>query len=181
MQPLLFFIFLGLIPQGGAAFAAEPSGTELDALVAKVGREAVLVSDLRRFADVDRVLVCAGLIQREPSLPSEKKALLSAYIDEELQYQEARIKKIQTEGKIQLAVQTIMGKEDCRKRWISLGERYSRIYRTTSRPREGEGHLVRELEKRVLILRFRQKESIPDFELWKREAGLRYPIKTYLE
>lgn len=161
--------------------ASEPQGIELDSLLAKVGREAVLLSDLQRFADVDRILICAGVSKRENPLPADKKALLNAFIEDELMYQEARAKKVQTAGQIPLSVQMIMSKDSCRNRWVNLGEKYSKMYRTEARAREGEGLLVRELEKRVLVEKFRKKEVIPDLELWKREAALRYPVKIYLE
>src|SRR5690606_27953071 len=105
----------------------------------------VLLSDLQRYADVEKVLACAGVAKRESALPSDRKALLKAYIEDELMYQEARAKKIQTAGQIPLSVQMIMSKDSCRSRWVSLGDKYSRIYRTESRAREGEGLLVREL------------------------------------
>jgi hypothetical protein len=162
------------------AFAKE-GGVEIDALLAKVGREAVLLSDLQRFSDVDKVLSCAGVVKREKPLPTERKALLDAYVNEELLYQEARAKKTSTSGQIPLSVQAILAKEGCRTRWLALGERYSKIWRTEVRIREGEAHLVRELEKRVLVERFRRNEVIPDVELWKREANVRYPVKIYLE
>ena len=40
---------------------------------------------------------------------------------------------------------------------------------------------VRELEKRVLVERFRKTELIADGELWRREARNRYPVKVYAE
>ncbi len=162
-------------------WAAETKGVEIDALVAKVGREAVLVSDLQRFSDVDKVLVCAGFIKREQELPSDKKGLLGAFIQEELMYLEARTKKVSTAGQIPLTVQSILSKENCRSRWVSLGEKYSKLFRTESRIREGEGLLVRELEKRVLVENFKKKEVMSDQDLWKREASARYPVKVYLE
>lgn len=177
---MMISFFLSLVLAGVAA-AAEPAGVELDSLLAKVGREAVLLSDLQRFADVDKVLTCAGVVKRDTALPSERKALLNAFIEEELMYQDARIKKVSTAGQIPLSVQQILSTEKCRSRWAELGEKYSRAYRTESRAREGEGLLVRELEKRVLVLKFRKKEVIPDLDLWKREAALRYPVKIYLE
>jgi len=162
-------------------WGARESALELDALLAKVGREAVLLSDLDRFSDVDKVLNCAGVAKREKALPTDRKSLLNAYIEDELLYLEAREKKTSTSGQIPLSVQAIMAKETCRAKWLALGERYSKMWRTESRTREGEGMLVRELEKRVLVEKFRRTEVIPDMDLWKREAGLRYPVKIYLE
>lgn len=158
---------------------AHAAGVEVDSLLAKVGREAVLLSDLNRFADVDKVLLCADVVKRDSVLPSDRKALLNAYVDEELLYQEARMKKVSTSGQIPISVQAILSKDDCRSQWLALGQRYSKIWRTEMRTREGEGLLVRELEKRVLVEKFRK--TVPDFDLWRREAGVRYPIKIYLE
>ena len=157
------------------------SGIEIDAVVAKVGREAVLLSDLQRFTDVDRVLQCAGVVKREKALPAERKALLNAYIEEELFYQEARARKTSTAGQIPLSVQKIQSKPSCRRDWIALGESYGKIWKTENRAREGESMLVRELEKRVLVEKFRRAEVIPDIESWKREAAVRFPVKVYLE
>lgn len=168
---------LGLTSQG----MAEPAGVEIDALLAKVGREAILLSDLQRFQEVDKVLHCADLFKREKPLPEGRRALLSAYVDEELMYQEARAKKITTAGQVPLTVQQILAKESCRSRWSTLGNKYSKLFHTDARTREGEGLLVRELEKRVLVENFRRKEIMPDLDLWKREAALRYPVKIYLE
>jgi len=163
------------------AMGQEKGGVEVDALLAKVGREAVLLSDLRRFADVDKVLQCAGVVKREKALPSVRKELLSAYIEEELLYHEARAKKVSTAGQIPLSVRSIQSKESCKTQWLELGQLYAKSWRMESRQREGEGLLVRELEKRVLVEKFRRSEVIPDIELWKREAGVRYPVKNYLE
>jgi hypothetical protein len=162
-------------------FALQASALEVDALLAKVGRDAVLASDLQRFADVDKVLLCAGVVKREKPLPTDRKALLGAYIDEELFYQEARAKKVGTAGQIPISVQRIQSKESCRTQWLALGETYGKAWRTEKRTREGEAMLVRELEKRVLVEKFRRSESMPDVELWKREASVRYPVKVYLE
>lgn len=182
MRATLLLSLLSLSYFGNAlARGAEASGIELDSLLAKVGREAVLLSDLNRFVEVDKVLACAGVSKRDTPLPTDRKALTSVYVEEELMYQEARAKKVSTAGQIPLSVQMILSKEACRSRWIALGEKYSRIFRTETRTREGEGLLVRELEKRILVLKFRKREVIPDFELWKREAGQRYLVKIYLE
>ncbi len=164
-----------LLASLGSAHAAQ----EIDSLLAKVGREAVLLSDLERFADVDKVLLCADVVKREKPLPMDRKSLLNAYVDDELLYQEARLKKVSTSGQIPLSVQAILSKDTCRSQWLALGQRYSKVWRTEMRAREGEGLLVRELEKRVLVEKFRK--TVPDVDLWRREAGVRYPIKIYLE
>jgi hypothetical protein len=162
------------------AFAAE-NGVEVDAILATVGRDAVLLSDVQRFADVDQVLECAGVVKRKGALPVARKALLGVYVEEELFYQEARAKKTSTSGQIPLSVQQIQSKEACRNEWLTLGTQYSKSWKTAGRLHEGESMLVRELEKRVLVEKFRKVESIPDLDLWKREAVVRYPVKIFLE
>jgi hypothetical protein len=176
-----FLLALALFAPPAAPASAATSGFEVDALLARVGRDAVLLSDLDRFADVDKVLQCAGVVKREKPLPTERKALLAVYVEEELFYQEARTKKTSTAGQIPLSVQRIQNKERCRAEWLALGDRYSKVWKTENRAREGEGMLVRELEKRVLVEKFRRTEVMPDVELWKREATARYPVKIYLE
>jgi hypothetical protein len=171
---MIFLLLFPLLLQAKAPI-------EIDGIVAKVGREAVLQSDLQRFKDVVGVLSCAGVLKRENPLVSDRKKLLDAYIEEELMYLEARSKKVSTAGMIPAAVHSIHKKEDCKRRWQKLGEEFSRFYRTETRAREGESLLVRELEKRVLVERFRKTELIVDGELWRREARARYPVKVYIE
>jgi hypothetical protein len=161
------------------SFAQNP--VKVDALVAKVGREAVLESDLQRFREVNEVLVCAGVLKREAPLSTERAALLEQYIEEELMFLEARTRKISTAGMIPQAVRQIHGRENCKSSWQQLGQSYSKFFRTAVRAREGESLLVRELEKRVLVDKFRKSELISDGELWKREAKSRNPVKVYLE
>jgi hypothetical protein len=161
--------------------APAKSPIEVDALVAKVGREAVLESDLLRFKEVIGVLSCAGVLERENLEKLGHKALLEAYIEEELMYQEARSKKMSTVGLIPNAVHAIHKKEECKERWQKMGQDFSRFYRTDTRAREGESLLVRELEKRVLVEHFRKTELIADGELWRREARNRYPVKVFTE
>ena len=177
MRRLPLFAFLSLFFAAPAAPAAET----VDALLAKVGREAVLLSDLKRFRDVSNVLDCAGIVRRETELAEDKKALLTAYVEEELMYQEARSRKISTAGLIPQAVRAIHKTDSCKTRWQKLGDEYSKVFRTENRAREGESLLVRELEKRVLVERFRKSEAAADGEVWKREAKSRYPVKVYLE
>lgn len=171
---MIFLLLFPLLLQ-----AKEP--IEIDALVAKVGREAVLQSDLMRFKEVVLVLSCAGVIKREEPLADDRKKLIDAYVEEELMYLEARSKKISTAGLIPEAVHSIHKKDECKRRWQKLGQDFSRFYRTETRAREGESLLVRELEKRVLVERFRKTELIADGELWRREARARYPVKVYIE
>jgi hypothetical protein len=181
MQLILPLLLLGLVSID--AFAREPISQEvnIDSLVAQVGHEAVLLSDLTRFAQVDEVLTCAGVVQREKPLPKDQKELLNAYVEDELVYLEATTKKTSTAGMIPLAVKAIHDKADCHARWQELGKKYSNFWRTETRLREGESLLVRELEKRILIEHFRKTEVISDADLWRRELKTHYPVKVFLE
>jgi hypothetical protein len=170
---LFFLLFISSL-----AFAQQPVG--VDALVAKVGREAVLQSDLLRFKEVKEVLVCAGVLKEAPA-SGDKRQLLDAYVEEELMFLEARHRKVSTAGLIPQAVRLIHQNDLCKARWQRLGQEYSRFFRTKSRAREGESLLVRELEKRVLVERFRGTELVADGELWRREARARHPVKVYFE
>lgn len=165
------------------AFAEEipAKAVKIESLVAKVGREAVTTADLERFRDMDSVLTCAGVKKREGSLPTEIRPLLEAYIEEELMYQEARSRKLTTSGLIPETVKSIHSNSTCKQRWQSLGEKYLEAWKTETRPQEGQSILVRELEKRILVEKFRKTEIVGDTELWKRESKARYPVKIYLE
>jgi hypothetical protein len=173
--------FLLLLLPFASAFGADRAAVTVDALLAKVGREAVLLSDLLRFADVEKVLECAGVVKREKPLPTERKALLNVYIDEELFYEKARAKKLGTGGHIPAAIQQIQSKAVCRANWLRLGEQYDKRWKTENRAREGEAMLVRELEKRVLVEQFQRSEQVSDIEIWKREASVQFPVKIFLE
>lgn len=155
--------------------------SSVEALLAKVGREAVLQSDVERFEAVSDVLICAGVLEKSEAPAEDKRKLLDQYIDEELMFLEARSKRISTAGQVQKAVQSIHEKDECKGRWQKLGKDFSQYYRTEARMREGESLLVRELEKRILVLQFKHSGAISDGELWKREARARYPVKVYLE
>lgn len=176
-MPLLFAVFLFFLP----GFSAGADSALVDGLVAKVGREAVLLSDLRRFRDVDAVLACAKVLVRAQPVPAGRKELLETFIEEELLYLEARSRKLSTAGLIPQAVHAIHQAPECRARWQAMGMEYSKLYRTDQRVREGESMLVREVEKRLLVEKFRKGESIADGELWRREARARFPVKMYLE
>jgi hypothetical protein len=171
----------GIIFVSVSAIAEEPKGFLVDSLLARVGREAVLLSDLERFMAVNKVLDCAGVVKRVKPLPADRKAALDTYIEEELLYLDARARKISTAGSIPRAVRAIHEKESCKSAWQKLGREYSKIWRTETRRREGESLLVRELEKRVLVEKFRQTELITDGELWQREAKVRHPVKIHME
>lgn len=176
MHKLLLGLFL-LVP----VLTSAADSSVVDGLVAKVGREAVLLSDLRRFRDVGRVLACAKVLVRAEAIPENRKELLEMYVEEELLYLEARSRKLSTAGLIPQAVHAVHQDPDCRARWQRLGQEYSKTYRTEQRVREGESMLVREVEKRLLVEKFRKGESISDGELWRREARARFPVKMYLE
>ncbi|MGE3261119.1 MAG: hypothetical protein AB7K68_05025 [Bacteriovoracia bacterium] len=179
----LFLTLLALFSLTAAARGREPASlaVAVDSLVAQVGHEAVLVSDLTRFSQVNAVLICAGVLQREKPLPKDQKELLSAYVDEELIYLEAKGRKFTTAGMIPQAVRAIHDKSECHSQWQALGKKYSNFWRTENRLREGESLLVRELEKQILIERFRKTEIVTDADVWRREAKSRYPVKILLE
>lgn len=164
-----------------AAITLADSSLPVDSLVAKVGREPILLSDVQRFRDVYQVLNCTKFVSREMGSAENTKALLEAFIEDELMYQEARARKVNTAGLIPQVIQMIHKSDTCKTMWQKLGTSYSKFYRTENRQREGESLLVRELEKRVLVDKFRKTEVIADGELWKREAKSRYPVKVYLE
>ncbi len=178
----MWLIFLSLFYSNFSHAENLPAkAVELDALVAKVGREPVMLSDLARFRDVDKVLGCIGKRPRDKDLPSDTKELLDFYIDVELMYLEARNKKISITGLLPELVRLIHKKEECKNQWQNLGEKYSKHWKTEGRPREGESFLVRELEKQVLVEKFRKTELSTDGELWRREERVKYPVKIYLE
>ncbi|MGZ3696287.1 MAG: hypothetical protein ACXWQO_20020 [Bdellovibrionota bacterium] len=179
----LFLFLLCSFTVTSPAQARDPASLEVpvDSLVAQVGHEAVLNSDLSRFSQVNDVLACAGVIQREKPLPKDPKALLDAYVEEELIYLEAKAKKTATAGMIPQAVKAIHDKSECHNQWQNLGKKYSSFWRTETRVREGESLLVRELERQVLIERFRKTEILSDADLWRREAKTRYPVKILLQ
>lgn len=171
---MIFLLFLSQV-----LFA--DSTIPVDALIAKVGREPVLQSDLNRFRDVYEVLNCSKFLSREININAEPKILLEAYIEDELMYLDARSRKVSTAGLIPQVIKAIHKNETCKEKWQKLGISYSKVFRTETRLREGESLLVRELEKRVLVDKFRKSEVIADGELWKREAKSRHPVKVYLE
>lgn len=180
---MLFLLTLIWFSAPASAQSRGPASLNVavDSLVAKVGNEAVLLSDLTRFAQVNEVLACAGVLQRDKPLPKEERDLLSAYVDDELIYLDAKSKKLTTGGMIPQAVRAIHDKGECRAQWQALGKKYSTFWRTEVRQREGESLLVRELEKQVLVERFRKTEIVTDADLWRREARTRYPVKILRE
>lgn len=180
MIPILFSL-LTLQLAGQAATRLPTNAVRIETLLAKVGREPVTYTDLQRFLELDKVLNCASIVKRSVELTDQIRPLLDAYIDEELMYFEARARKFTIAGVLQESVRAIHANEACKKSWQSLGERYGKYWKTAARPREGESQLVRELEKRILIERFRKSEVNVDSELWRREMRARHPVKVYLE
>jgi hypothetical protein len=152
----------------------------LDALMAKVGKEAVLQSDLDRFSSLRSILKCQGA-QMPELISSEKLPLLNLYIEEELIYKEARNRKLAVPGGIQMAIKSIHDKPECRKRWMNLGNEYREIWRTEQRTSEGPSFLVRELEKRLLVNYFREQFGLGDGDSFIREGRVRHQVKVYLE
>lgn len=168
------------------AIAASP--ILLDALLAKVGREGISLSDLIRYQDTVQILQCAELRKNTEAKTagidandrSSFAAILSQYIEEELIYTEARSRKNFSGGLAQ-AIQTIQQKPACLKQWQELGKKYGKLFATQNRNREGETLLVRELEKRLTVDRY-SKEKIPgDRSIWVREARVRIPVKIFLD
>lgn len=173
---LLFLILPFLV------FAEVPKdASSVDALLGHVAQEPILRSDLKRFRDTIEILDCCGLRDKQRMPKKEEKDLLEAYIDEEIMYIEAKNKKISSAGMISEAVSAIHKVAACKKSWLDLGDRYNKQWQTKLRPREGQGVLVRELEKRLMVDKFRSSELVSDSELWRKEARARYPVKIYLE
>lgn len=175
-------LFAALLILSALPAAAAPPGAVLfDALVARVGHEAVTLQDLNRYRDVNDVMVCAGLRTGAASRAVSTRALLDRYVEEELQVLEARARKVTSGGRLSRAVDRILASAECRKDWIQLGRSYGKVWNTQARPRDGEGQLVRELEKRLLVDHFLETENLGEKSTWFREARLKHPVKLYLE
>lgn len=177
---LMFFI----IASGLAASTVVSAAVLVEALLAKVGRDGIVLSDLTRYQDIQSVLQCADLrkVDDKSTTTNEKyniySDLLRLYIEEELIFTEARSRK-NFSANLSQVVQQIQQKPACFKIWQELGKKYGKVYATTTRTREGETLLVRELEKRILVDRF-IKEKIPgDRTIWIREAKVRIPVKIF--
>ncbi len=178
MFSLLSFLLISM-PGGAATLNAD--ALFYDALVARVGREAVLVSDLKRYEEIDGVMVCAGLRPLATKKSDTTADQVSLYVEEELIYQDARTKKVSTTKLIPDAIAAIRSKPSCQKNWQSLGRRYSKLWATPNRPLEGESMLVLELEKRLLVDRYLKENAISDRTVWVREAKVKTQVKLYLD
>lgn len=154
-----------------------------DALLARVGRDSVTLSDLVRFQQVEVIMSCAGLRTgaNTETTGASFEIVLNRFIEEELIYSEARTKKNAAKSMISDAIKAIQSNKKCQKDWRDLGKKYSTIWSTKGRPLEGEGMLVRELEKRLMIDAFTKTQIQGDRGIWLREAKVKIPIKLYLE
>ncbi len=154
-----------------------------EALIARVGRDAITYSDLMRFQHVEEIMSCAGLRVGSGVAQATENfdSVLSRYIEEELIYAEARTKKNTAKSMLSDAVKTIQSRSKCQKDWRDLGKKYATVWSTKSRPLEGEGILVRELEKRLVIDNFAKTQIQGERSIWLREQKVKVPIKLYLE
>lgn len=153
----------------------------VDALLARVGKEAVLESDLERYADMDNILRCLG-IKKSGSTPSISRLdLLNKYIDDEILYLDARSKKAKQLGIINTAVKDIYKKDECKKQWLDLGKKYSKYWNIDSRRKEGEGQLIKELEKRIFLHKYIESLSEGDAGAALQEAKIKTIVKVYME
>lgn len=176
-------IFLVLV----AVFAlpplfAEEGGLVVDGLLARVGEDTIQYSDLRRYRSVESIMQCVGERIKFPG--SEKETVrraLTRYIDEELIYLEARAKMPDGSARFPETIRKIKSFPACHNRWKNLGEQYSQLWSSKANPLAGEGMLVRELEKRLLIDLFAKEKIGVDIKTWLQEARVKVPIKFYTE
>ena len=125
---------------------------------------------------------CIGARTKIPGQDSESfKKTLGRYIDEELIFFEARVKLADGSGNFQEAIRKIKSFPVCLNRWRSLGEKYSQLYNTKGHGLAGEGMIVRELEKRLLIDVFAREKIGMDIKTWLQEARVKVPIKYFTE
>lgn len=171
-------IFLLLAP-AGLPFA-RADAVLFDALIARVGQEAITLNDVTRFRNVEAVMLCSRLRSKKRDR-EDLQSTLNRYVEEELFYLAARTQKLGASGALSEAIKIIRDHKDCREDWNQLGRLYGKAWETDSRPREGEGLLVRELEKRLMVDRFLKAENIGDRGDWIREARIHHPVKLYLD
>jgi len=175
---ILSFVFLFIKP----AYAVDRSHDFLaEALLARVGREAVMLSDIMRFQDVNRIMQCALFRENSNATKENFNELLGRYIEEELIYSEVMAKKEAVRRLIANAIKAIHENKKCQKEWRALGKKYSVVWGSKTRPLEGEGMLVRELEKRLQVDYYTKTKIQGDRAIWLREAKVKVPIKLYLE
>lgn len=152
-----------------------------EALLAKVGSEAVRYSDLLRFLAVEEVMICSKVRRRigerfEPLVDS-----LNRYVNEELIYLEARVRVTEGSGVFSDAIKKIKADEKCRSRWRALGQKYGSLWSSRTRPKAGEGMLIRELEKRLLVDQYQRQRLGTDRVSWLRDVRLKIPVKIYVD
>lgn len=165
-----------------AAPAQEREGFVLEALLARVGEEIVQLSDLRRYKSIENIMQCIGARVKVPGLDAESlKQTLGRYVDEELIYLEARAKLAEGSGNFQETIRKIKSFPACSTRWRSLGEKYAQLYSTKANALVGEGMVVRELEKRLLVDMYTREKIGLDLKAWLQEARVKTPIKYYTE
>lgn len=152
-----------------------------EALLAKVGAGAVRYSDVVRFLAVEEVMICSGIRTREGVRFEPLVQSLHRYVDEELIYLEARVRLADGSGSFSEAIQKIKGNTKCYSRWRTLGKNYAELWSTKTRPKAGEGMLVRELEKRLLVDLFEQQRLGSDKSAWLQDVRLKIPVKIYVD
>jgi hypothetical protein len=152
-----------------------------EAFVARVGRQGILLSDLVRFKEVERIMSCAKLREVKEVGVENFQSVLNRFIEEELMYQESTSKKNQTNSQLRRAVEAIQAKSSCLKEWQQLGQRFSALWASASRPREGEFQLVRELEKRLTVGIFEKDQIQGDRAAWVRGARIKTSIELFID
>lgn len=155
-----------------------------EALVARVGKDPVMFSDINRFKDVESILVCIGAKPKEsagPKGPESFQVLLNRYIEEELIYLEAKNKRASGQNRLKETVDKIISKKECYRDWQNFGDKYDSIWASKTKPREGELILIRELEKRLSILNFEKEQIQGDRAVWIRGARVKTTIKLFLD
>ena len=174
------FAFLAFLPAD--AVAEDQEKFVLEGLLARVGEESVQLTDLQRFKSVENIMQCIGLRTKVPAQDAENlKRTLARFVDEELIFFEARAKLADGSVNFQEAIRKIKAFPACISRWRSLGEKYAQLYSTKANNLAGEGMLVRELEKRLLIDYFAREKIGMDMKTWLQEARVKIAIKYYLE
>ena len=163
--------------------SAEKKGVMIEALLGSVGDKVVQYSDLIRYQSVDQIMHCAKIRSSDSEITQDVSLakLLRQYVDEELIYLEARIRIPGGSGAFRKAIEKIKKAPICRKEWRTMGNRYSALWSSNRRPRAGEGMLVRELEKRLLVDLYIKTRIAADKISWLQEARVRHPIELYLE
>ncbi len=162
---------------------AEASGKAIlaEASLAKVGSESVRYSDVLRFMAIEEIMVCSGIRKRIGERFEPLVETLNRYVDEELIYLEARARISEGSGLFGGAITKIKEAANCYSRWQRLGKRYAGLWSTRARPKAGEGMLIRELEKRLLVDRYQRQRLGSDRTTWLQDVRLKIPVKIYVD